>query len=161
MVEKPWTEQAIDKFFAARKSPTRSQCDQLALSISSASAVHPVSVPGSLSYTIICTMSQIKGQQNKEAIVVSFRQSESGVDKNIVELAVAIHGCLIPRTTNHGMMNGSDPPLGIYTMPLLPGIACLEVLSYQAHMESDEEVKHVCFMTHLARYYKLFLLSPA
>lgn len=152
MAEKSWTEQAIDEFFAARRSPTRSQCDQLALSISGASAVRPVDVPGSLSYTVICTRTQ--EQQREEAIVVSLRHSESGLDKGIVELAQEIHGCLVPQTTNHGIMSGSDPPLGIYTMPLLPGVACLEALSYQAEMDPDEEAKHICFMTHLARYNK-------
>ena len=49
-------------------------------------------------------------------------------------------------------MGGSDPPLSIYTMPLLPGVACLETLSYQADMGPDEEAKHICFVIHLARY---------
>lgn len=154
MAEKSWTERAIDEFFAARKSPTRSQCDQLALSISGAAAVRPVNVPGSLSYTVVCTKTQSQEQRHEEAIVVSFRQSESGLDEGIVERARVIHGCLVPETTNHGTMSGSDPPLGIYTMPLLPGVACLEALSYQADMDPDEEAKHVCFVTHLARYNK-------
>lgn len=49
-------------------------------------------------------------------------------------------------------MSGSDPPLSIYTMPLLPGVACLETLSYQADMGPDEEAKHMYFVMHLARY---------
>lgn len=160
MAEKSWTELAIDEFFTARKSPTRSQCDQLALSISDASAVNPVDVPGSLSYTVVCTRTQSQEQHDKGAIVVSFRQSTSRLDKEIVRLAQVIHGCLVPHSRNHGIMSGSDPPLGIYTMPLLPGVACLETLSYQADMGPDEEAKHVCFVTHLARYTLLSLFSP-
>lgn len=153
MAEKSWTEQAIDGFFAARKSPTRSQCDQRALSISGASAIRPVDVPGSLSYTVVCTRTKTDEQDHGEEIVVSFRQSESGLEKDIVELARMIHGNLVPQTTTHnGTMSGSDPPLSIYTMPFLPGIACLEVLGYQADLDPDEEAKHVCFVTHLARY---------
>jgi len=74
MAEKYWTEQAIYEFFAARKSPTRSQCDQLALSISGASAVRPVEVPGSLSYTVVCSRTQSweQEQEHEESIVVSF-----------------------------------------------------------------------------------------
>lgn len=48
-------------------------------------------------------------------------------------------------------MKGSDPPLNIYTMPLLPGVACLETLSCQADMGHDEEAKHIRFIKHLAR----------
>lgn len=152
MAEKSWAEQVIDEFFTARKSPTRSQCDQLALSISDASAVHPVDVSGSLSYTVFCTRTPSQDEHHKETIIVSFRQSTSSLDKEIVRLAQVIHGCLVPHARNHGIMSGSDPPLGIYTMPLLPGAACLETLSYQADMGPDEEAKHICFVTHLARY---------
>lgn len=154
MAEKSWAGQVIDEFFTARKSPTRSQCDQLALSISEASDVHPVDVPGSLGYTVVCTRTQSQDQHPKDAIILSFRQLTSGLDKEIVGLAQVIHGCLVPHARNHGIMSGSDPPLGIYTMPLLPGAACLEAFSYQADMGPDEEAKHICFVTHLARYPK-------
>ncbi|KAI1302017.1 hypothetical protein F5Y03DRAFT_215137 [Xylaria venustula] len=159
MDNKPWTEQVIDEFFAARKSPTRNQCDQLALSISNASAIRQVDVPGSLSYTVIGPKTRSHGRQHEEAIVVSFR-SESGLQGTIVELAKAIHGYLVPRPTYHGIVSGSEPPLGIYTMPLLPGIACLEALSYEVDMDSDEEGKHVCFVKHLARYFARCWSTP-
>jgi hypothetical protein len=158
MTEKSWAGQVIDEFFAVRKSPTRSQCDRLALSISEASEVHPVDVPGSLSYTVVCTRTQSQDQHQKESIILSFRQSPSRLDEEIVGLAQVIHGCLVPHGRNHGIMSGSDPPLSIYTMPLLPGVACLETLSYQADMSPDEEAKHICFVMHLARYNHHFSL---
>ena len=143
MAAKSWTEQAIDNFFEARKSPARRQCDQLALSITGASAVRSVDVPGSLSYTVTCTgikaNNPIKEQKNEEAsLVVSFREIESGLDEGMVELARIIHGSLVPQATYHGIMNGSDPPLRIYTMPLLPGIACSEALSHQVDLNFDK-----------------------
>lgn len=150
MAGKSWAEQAIDSFFKARKSPTRSQCDQLALSISGASVARPVDVPGSLSYTIICTRRQSQ-EQHDEKSVLSFREAGSGLEDGVVELARTIHGSLVPRTTNHGTMRGSDPPLGIYAMSLLPGVACLDVLSYHTDMCPEEEAKHIRFITHLAR----------
>lgn len=162
MNEKSWAEQVIDEFFTVRKSPTRSQCDRLALSISEASEVHPVDVPGSLSYTVICTMAHSLDQHHKESIILSFRQSPSRLDKEKVRLAQGIHGCLVPHARNHGVMRGSDPPLSIYTMPLLSGVACLETLSYQADLGPDEEAKHICFVMHLARYnhhFSLLLLT--
>lgn len=152
MTEKSWNEKVIDDFFVDRISPTRSQCDQCALAISGGVAARSVDVPGSLSYTVICTTAQTQEQQDEEAIVVSLRQLGSSLDEQIVDLARATHGCLVPETTNDGIMSGSDPPLGIYTMPLLPGVACLEALSYQADMDPDEEARHICFITHFARY---------
>ena len=162
MTEKSWAGQTIDEFFTARKSPTQSQCDRLALSISEASEVHPVDVPGSLSYTVVCTRTQSQGRHHKDSIILSFRQSPSRLDKEMVRLAQVIHGCLVPYARNHGIMSDSDPPLGIYSMPLLPGVACLEILSYQADMGPGEEAKHVCFVMHLARYnhhFSLLLLT--
>lgn len=82
---------------------------------------------------------------------MSFRESASGLDEDMVRLARAIHGCPVPHMRNHGVMKGSDPPLNIYTMPLLPGVACLETLSCQADMGHDEEAKHIRFIKHLAR----------
>ncbi|PYI05145.1 hypothetical protein BO78DRAFT_448090 [Aspergillus sclerotiicarbonarius CBS 121057] len=155
MAEISWTEQVIDDFFRARKSPTRNQCDELALSISDASALHPVDVPGSLSYTVVCARTKCQDNHDNDSVVVSFRESSSRLDNEMVSLAQTIHGdgCLVPYATNHGIMSGSDPPFGIYTMPLLPGIACMEALSYTPDMDPEEEVKHVYFMRHLARYF--------
>ena len=64
--------------------------------------------------------------------MLSFRGSSSQLDPEIIKLAQSIHGGLVPLVKDHGIMEGSDPPLYIYTMPLLPGAACLEMLSYQA-----------------------------
>ncbi|KAE8309016.1 hypothetical protein BDV41DRAFT_549680 [Aspergillus transmontanensis] len=61
---------------------------------------------------------------------------------------------------NHGVMKGSDPPLSIYTMPLLPGVACLETPSCQADMGPDEEAKQICFIKHLARYFARCWSTP-
>lgn len=158
MAEKPWTEQVIDGFFAARQSPTRSQCDQLALSICEASAVYPVGVPGSFSYTVICTRTKSEQQHLEESMIVSFRESTSNLDKETIELAHVIHGSLVPHARDHGLMRSSDPPLGVYTMPLLPGVACIETLHPEANMDPDEEHKHICFVTHIARYYDLTII---
>jgi hypothetical protein len=153
MKEESWSEKAIGEFFAARQAPTRHQCNQLALSISGTSAVRPVDVPGSLSYTVVGG-TPVDGQPHTEAQVVSFREPDSTLDERIVSLARIFHGVLVPQAISHGLMQGSEPPLHIYTMPLLPGVACLDVLSYQAQMDAAEGAKTVCFVTHLARYLK-------
>lgn len=145
-----WTSWAIDRFFADRRSPTRSECDELALSITGASTLRQVGTPGSLSYTVICKRSYGARDETYEA-VVSFRQEESGLDKDTVALATTIHGQLVPQAALHGTMLGSDPVLEIYTMPLIPGVACLEALSCQTGMDAEEEAKHALFIKHLAR----------
>ena len=74
-----WTQQAIDQFFAARESPTRSECDDHARKISGATAVQQVAVPGSLSYTVRC-----KDFPDEERdLIVSFRQAESSLDHGV------------------------------------------------------------------------------
>ncbi|KAK5995742.1 hypothetical protein PT974_04160 [Cladobotryum mycophilum] len=45
-------------------------------------------------------------------------------------------------------------------MPLLPGVACLEALSYRVRMNIGEETKHICFITHLARYFARCWSTP-
>lgn len=151
MDENSWSEKAIREFFAARHCPTRDQCDQLALSISGARTIRPVDVPGSLSYTVI-GMLPANSQRHAEAEIISFREPGSTLDARIISLARKIHGGLIPHAISQGVMPGSDPLLHVYTMPLLPGVACLDVLSYQAQLNTTETTKTMHFITHLARY---------
>ena len=161
MAEVSWTEQADDKFFKSRRSPAQSECDQLALSITNASSVRPVDIPGSLSYTVICTgikaRTPYKGQENKDSLIVSFLQFDTELDESIVELARVIHGSLVPPAIYHGIMDKSEPPLRIYTMPLLPGVACSEILSYQVAMDPEEQVRHAHFTREIARYHIVIL----
>lgn len=147
MAGKSWAQRAIDEFFAGRRSPTRIECDQTARSISGASAVRPVDIPGSLSYTVVCSGCQ----EQQQDLIVSFRDSEARLDGDMVKLGKEIHGCLVPEATYHGMMSGADPLLAIYSMPCLPGISCLEALGCQVEMNSQDEARHVCYVKHLAR----------
>ncbi|KAK4186183.1 hypothetical protein QBC35DRAFT_501851 [Podospora australis] len=57
-------------------------------------------------------------------------------------------------------MAGSNPPLCIYTTPLIQGVAALEMLSYLAEIDSDKETKHICFIRHLARYFARTWSAP-
>ena len=147
MAGESWAQQAINRFFASRKSPTRIECDEAARSLSGASTVRPVDIPGSLSYTVVCTSCR----EQQWDLVVSFRESEARLDGDLVNLAKEVHGCLVPEATYHGMMNGADPPLAIYAMPRLTGVSCLEVLSCQVEMNSLDEARHGCYIRHLAR----------
>ncbi|OJD10568.1 hypothetical protein AJ78_08462 [Emergomyces pasteurianus Ep9510] len=149
MVEIPWAQQAVDRFFERRKYPTRLQCDHIAQSISGASDVRNVDTPGSMSYTVICTGRHAR----KQDLVVSFREPEAHLDQVMGELAQAVHGDLVPETSHYGMVDGADPPLTLYTMPYLRGISCLDALTCQVVMDRVAEARHVCFVQHLARYF--------
>ncbi|KAK4224848.1 hypothetical protein QBC38DRAFT_422728 [Podospora fimiseda] len=152
-----WTLMVIDQFFADRKSPTRDECDKLALSITGASTLRQVSTPGSLSYTVIC---EKKAENGTDEVVASFRERGSWLKYDILAIAWEIHRRLVPEATFQGAMPGSDSLLGIYTMSFVPGVACLEVLSWEVEMDAEEESKHVVFIKHLARYFARCLSTP-
>lgn len=147
MAEPSWAKQAIDQFFESRTTPTQEQCDQTARLVALASAALPVNIPGSLSYTVVCTGRQI---QQKD-IIVSFREAGSELDSDIIQRAREIHGSLVPEVKYHGMMSGAEPPLAIYAMSYLPGIPCLDALSCVSQMDSQDKARHVCYIKHLAK----------
>ncbi|QUC16053.1 uncharacterized protein UV8b_00294 [Ustilaginoidea virens] len=55
MTQSSWAQQATDRFFGGRKSPSQMQCAEIAQSVCGASTVRPVDSPGSMSYTVICS----------------------------------------------------------------------------------------------------------
>lgn len=147
MKERSWTQQVTDRFFETRESPAQSECDDLARKITGGSTVEEVRVPGSLSYTVICK----DCPDEQKDLIVSFRQSESNLDQAVIKLAQSIHGALVPEATFHGKVPGSNPPLLVYTMPCLQGIACLEALVTKSELNPEEEASHINFVKHLAR----------
>ncbi|KIL90690.1 hypothetical protein FAVG1_06425 [Fusarium avenaceum] len=149
MSQSSWAQQATDRFFSSRKSPSQKQCDEVAESVSGSSTVRPVDSPGSMSYTVVC-----RGRSEPEQdLVISFREQEAMLNEEIVKLAKEIHGDLVPESIYHGSMEGADPPLSIYSMPFLRGSPCIEVLAFQVEMDPEEEAKHCVFVKHLARYF--------
>ncbi|KAF4439742.1 Mus38-like protein [Fusarium austroafricanum] len=148
MTQSSWAQQATDRFFSDRKSPSQMQCDQIAQSVSGASAVRPVDSPGSMSHTVICS-----GRPEPQDLIVSFREPGARLDEEMVTLAKEIHGDLVPVSTCHGNVEGADPPLSIYSMPYLRGSSYIEVLAFQVEIDPEEEAKHGVFVKHLARYF--------
>lgn len=55
MEERSWAQQNVDRFFETRQFPTQLYCDDHARRITGASTVREVDIPGSLSYTVLCT----------------------------------------------------------------------------------------------------------
>lgn len=96
--------------------------------------VNPVESPGSMSYTVIC-----KGRpEPQQDIIISFRKPGAMLDEEMVDLAKEIHGDLVPESTCHGYVEGSNPPLSIYSMSYLRGSSCIEVLAFQVEMDPDQ-----------------------
>ncbi|KAG4253273.1 hypothetical protein FPRO03_07233 [Fusarium proliferatum] len=149
MAQSSWAQQAKDRFFSGRKSPSQIQCDEIAQSVSGASTVSLVDSPSSMSYTVICS-SRLEQQQD---LIVSFREPGAMLDEKMVKLAKENHGDLVPESTCHGNVEGADPPLSIYSTPYLRGSSCIEVLAFQVEMDPEEEAKHRVFVQHLARYF--------
>lgn len=147
MGETSWAQRAVDNFFEPRECPTRIECDQIARSVSDALDVSDVELPGSMSYTVVCTGPQLA----KQGLVVSFREPEAHFDQDMVKLAQEIHASLVPEVSLHGMVDRAVPSLAIYTMPCLPGVACLNALPCQVEMDEITEARHTCFIRHLAR----------
>ncbi|CRG83349.1 hypothetical protein PISL3812_00700 [Talaromyces islandicus] len=76
MTRKTWAQLSIDYFFEAQTSPTQAECDEVARSLSNATGVRNVDVPGSLSYTVIGT-----GRPNQsQDLIISSREQQSTID---------------------------------------------------------------------------------
>lgn len=147
MTQSSWAQQATDRFFSDRKSPSQIQCDEIAQSVSGALTVSPVESPGSMSYTVICSGCP----EPQQDLVVSFREPGAILDQKMVKLAKEIHGNVVPESTCLGNVEGADPPLSIYSMPYLRGSSYIEVLAFQVEMDPGEEAKHRAFVQHLAQ----------
>lgn len=145
--ERSWAQQIVDRFFEVREFPTQLDCGDHARRITGASTVREVDIPGSLSYTVLCTDSS----DERSGLIVSFRQRESALDQTLIELARFIHGDLVPEATFHGNMPHSDPPLLVYTMACLSGSPCLQLFSTETELSPREEARYMCFVKHLAR----------
>ncbi|KAB5570379.1 hypothetical protein GE09DRAFT_706087 [Coniochaeta sp. 2T2.1] len=81
MTQASWAQEATDRFFSGRKSPSRMQFDEIAQCLSGASTVSPVDSPGSMSYTVVCNGCPVRPQD----LVVSFRQPCAMIDEGMVK----------------------------------------------------------------------------
>lgn len=151
-----WTELVTNQFFIRRESPPRTRCNEIAQSISGASEVSPVESPGSMSYTVVC-----RGCPGPdENMIVSLRETEAKLDEQMMQLAMDIHGQIVPKATLHGPVQGAEPPLFIYTMPHLRGTSYFDILPCQVDMYPTEEARHTVFIQHLARYFARCWSNP-
>ena len=101
----------INDFFASHPPVTQQQCDKLAVSLVGG-PVNPVPIQGSFSYTVIAGAQQSK--------IVQFRDANSDLDTEILDLARQVHGQVVAAYTFHGQI-GQSSPLSIYLMEKLPG----------------------------------------
>lgn len=104
-------ETAISSFFDTHTTATRHECDFFAMSQGGAPAV-PVPIQGMFSYTVSVGANKI----------FQFRDSESSIDVELMNLVATIHGKLVPGCKYLGTIGGARP-LSIYEMDKMNGTA--------------------------------------
>lgn len=105
---------AIENFFSdVGASSSRMQCDDF-VRRRYGENIRPADIQGSSSYTVITGPSDNK--------IIQFREQDALLDMNMLALAKAVHGDVVPICSELGWVgdpNGSQ--LGIYEMDRLPG----------------------------------------
>lgn len=112
-------EDTIHDFFTCHPTVTQQQCDKLAVSLVGG-PVSPVPIQGSFSYTVTAGAQQSK--------IVQFRDVDSDLDTNFLDLARQVHGQVVASYTFHGKI-GRLQPLSVYSMEKLPGIPYISAQS--------------------------------
>lgn len=107
----------ISTFFRTHKSVTREQCDKYAASIAG-EPVAPEPIQGMWSYTVTAGP--------KQSSIVQFRGPSSALDMDLLTLARATHGIIVPNCVCHGTI-GQPMPLPVYVMDKLPGVPYIQV----------------------------------
>ncbi|KAJ5934324.1 hypothetical protein N7466_003871 [Penicillium verhagenii] len=148
-----WVQLAQYPFFDNRKSPSATQCDDIAESITGATKIVPVDSLSKMSYSVICNNCSSLPLTR----IVVFREENSRATPldNIVDLAEKTFGPLAPKPTYYKNLDGADPPLSIFTMPCQPGISLLSTLRCQSELSRQQRTKQACFIRDLARYFAL------
>lgn len=83
----------INEFFASHASVTQQQCDDLAVSLVGG-PVNPVPIQGSFSYTVTAGAQQSK--------IGQFRDANSDLDTDVLNLARQVYGQVVAAYTSHG-----------------------------------------------------------
>ncbi|KAI0108615.1 hypothetical protein GGR51DRAFT_548158 [Nemania sp. FL0031] len=133
MAPSSWANEATNRFFNGRVSPSQTLCDEIARSISGASTVSPVTSPGSMSYTVVCSG---RPRSQQQELIVSFREPEATLKEKVVKLAKEIHGDLVPWSTCHGNIEGANPLLYFARCWLNP-----QPINHNTQGEQHEELR--------------------
>ncbi|KAK6860684.1 Protein kinase-like domain protein [Apiospora arundinis] len=108
-------EGSIHDFFRTRGgSVTRSECDAKAAALADGEPVNPVSIQGSLSYTVVAGPPQTH--------IVQFRAAQSKLHLTTLELAAAVHPKFFPACTYQGQMGCDASALHVYIMDKREGL---------------------------------------
>lgn len=142
-----WVQLAQYPFFDHRKSPSATQCDDIAQSITGATKIVPVNSLNKMTYSVICNdCSSLPLDRT-----VVFREAKAEPLDHIVVLARETFGPLAPEPTFYEKLDSADPPLFIYTMPCQPGISLLGALRCQVKLSRQQKAKQASFIRDLAR----------
>jgi len=104
---------AVEAFFQDLEGSSKQACDDRAASLVG-EPVHPVSIQGQFSYTVIAGPQQDK--------IVQFRPHSFVLDTKVLQLAAKIHGVSVPACNEHEELGN----LRVYVMDKVQGIAYIE-----------------------------------
>ncbi|KAH9907239.1 hypothetical protein F4778DRAFT_721139 [Xylariomycetidae sp. FL2044] len=155
MDSEEWMKSHIERFFRWRPRPSQATLNECARLLTDATSVSPVRIQGPSSYTVVTSSSGVK-------TVVSFRIPEAKLHGDETQaLAREVHGDLCPEAVYHNDIGGEtigNRPLGVYTMPLLPGKNLVRVMTTSARarpqlLDPEALRRQSNLVAHLARYF--------
>ncbi|KAJ5654473.1 hypothetical protein N7490_001476 [Penicillium lividum] len=144
-----WVRLAQYPFFGHRKSPSATQCDDIAQSITGATKIIPVDGLNTMTYSVICNNCS---SLPLDRIVIFRQETKAGPLGNVVKLAKETFGPLAPEPTYYDKVEGADPPLTLYITPCQPGISLLSALRCEVELSRQQKAKQASFIRDLARY---------
>ncbi|KAJ5897451.1 hypothetical protein N7504_007739 [Penicillium tannophilum] len=142
-----WVQLAQYPFFDHRKSPSATQCDDIAQSITGATKIIPVNSFNTMTYSVICNNCSSLPLDR----IVIFREAKAEPLDHIVKLAKEAFGPLAPEPTFYDKLESADPPLCIYITPCQSGISLLSALRCQVNLSRQQRAKQASFIRDLAR----------
>jgi hypothetical protein len=134
-------ETAINSFFEAETTATRQQCDEFALA-RGGPPVTSVQIQGAFSYAVVVGADK----------VFQFRLPSSSIDLDLLHLATATHGTLVPACKYYGTVGGSRP-LCIYEMNKLPGVPYILARDTTIPQPLDSIARQRRTVTDMARFF--------
>lgn len=140
---------AITSFFKSNTTATRQQCDNFALSRMSG-PINPVQIQGTFSYTVTAGSNESK--------LFQFREQDSDLDMDMMDLAKAVHPQFVARCKYHGTI-GPPRPLPIYEMDQIPGTSYIMARHTSTVQPPDALFRQRNTVKDLARYVETLLAS--
>jgi len=156
-------ENVIRSFFDKDASPSRKECDDLAISLLGENPIVLSKIQGQFSYTVfspqattdVCFEREGSNLLVTNAKIVQFRLNNSKIDIYVAQLAKAIHGDIASKTDYHGEIGQEAGAFfSVYLIQRLPGVTYIELGNFSKKMNSEVASKQLGLIEDIARYEK-------